>query len=115
MLDNYAFVRTTGYLSGPTDVYVSLSMVRKYGLRRGDAITGAVREPREGEQSRQKFNPLVRVDSINGQSVDEAAARVEFQKLTPLYPQERLRLETESGKLTPVSYTHLTLPTICSV
>ena len=100
VLDNYAFVRTTGYLSGPTDVYVSLSMVRKYGLRRGDAITGAVREPREGEQSRQKFNPLVRVDSINGQDPEVARTRPEFTKLTPLYPNERLRLETEPHKLT---------------
>jgi transcription termination factor Rho len=100
ILDNYAFVRTTGYLSGPTDVYVSLSMVRKYGLRRGDAITGAVREPREGEQSRQKFNPLVRVDTINGQDPETAKLRPEFTKLTPLYPNERLRLETEPHKLT---------------
>jgi transcription termination factor Rho len=100
VLDNYAFVRTTGYLSGPTDVYVSLSVVRKYGLRRGDAITGAVREPREGEQSRQKFNPLVRVDSINGQDPEASRDRPEFTKLTPLYPNERLRLETEPSKLT---------------
>ena len=100
VLDNYAFVRTTGYLSGPTDVYVSLSMVRKYGLRRGDAITGAVREPREGEQSRQKFNPLVRVDTINGQDPEVARTRPEFTKLTPLYPNERLRLETEPHMLT---------------
>src|SRR5690606_681049 len=100
ILDNYAFVRTTGYLSGPTDVYVSMSMVRKYGLRRGDAITGAVREPREGEQSRQKFNPLVRVDTINGQDPETAKHRPEFHKLTPLYPNERLRLETEPHKLT---------------
>jgi transcription termination factor Rho len=100
ILDNYAFVRTTGYLSGPTDVYVSLSMVRRYGLRRGDAITGAVREPRDGEQSRQKFNPLVRVDSINGQDPDASRGRPEFTKLTPLYPNERLRLETEPQKLT---------------
>ena len=100
ILDNYAFVRTTGYLSGPTDVYVSLSMVRKYGLRRGDALTGAVREQREGEQSRQKFNPLVRVDAINGQDPETSRKRPEFTKLTPLYPNERLRLETEPHKLT---------------
>ncbi len=100
VLDNYAFVRTTGYLSGPTDVYVSLSIVRKYGLRRGDAITGAVREVREGEQTRQKFNPLVRVDSINGQDPEASRDRPEFTKLTPLYPNERLRLETEPHKLT---------------
>jgi transcription termination factor Rho len=100
ILDNYAFVRTTGYLAGPTDVYVSLSMVRRYGLRRGDAVTGAVRQPREGEQSRQKFNPLVRVDSLNGQDPESARNRPEFTKLTPLYPNERLRLETEPHKLT---------------
>jgi transcription termination factor Rho len=100
ILDNYAFVRTTGYLAGPTDVYVSLSMVRRYGLRRGDAVTGAVRQPREGEQSRQKFNPLVRVDSLNGQDPEVARNRPEFTKLTPLYPNERLRLETEPHKLT---------------
>ena len=100
VLDNYAFVRTTGYLSGPTDCYVSLSLVRKYGLRRGDAITGAVREGREGEQSRQKFNPLVRVDTINGQDPENSRDRAEFTKLTPLYPNDRLRLETESHILT---------------
>lgn len=100
VLDNYAFVRTSGYLAGPNDVYVSLSLVRKYGLRRGDAITGFVRQPREGEQQRQKFNPLVRVDSINGLEPDEAKHRPDFTKLTPLYPNERLRLETESHKLT---------------
>ncbi|MEV4145103.1 transcription termination factor Rho [Amycolatopsis sp. NPDC049691] len=100
VLDNYAFVRTSGYLAGPNDVYVSLSLVRKYGLRRGDAITGVVRQPREGEQQRQKFNPLVRVDSINGLEPDEAKRRPDFTKLTPLYPNERLRLETESHKLT---------------
>ncbi|MEU5260070.1 transcription termination factor Rho [Amycolatopsis sp. NPDC021455] len=100
VLDNYAFVRTSGYLAGPNDVYVSLSLVRKYGLRRGDAITGVVRQPRDGEQQRQKFNPLVRVDSINGLEPDEAKRRPDFTKLTPLYPNERLRLETESHKLT---------------
>ncbi len=100
VLDNYAFVRTSGYLSGPNDVYVSLSLVRKYWLRRGDAITGAVRQPRDGEQQRQKFNPLVRVDSINGLDVEQARQRPEFTKLTPLYPNERLRLETEQNVMT---------------
>ncbi|OXM43205.1 transcription termination factor Rho [Amycolatopsis alba] len=100
VLDNYAFVRTSGYLAGPNDVYVSLSLVRRYGLRRGDAITGVVRQPRDGEQQRQKFNPLVRVDSINGLEPDESKRRPEFTKLTPLYPNERLRLETEPHKLT---------------
>ncbi|MGH3941206.1 MAG: transcription termination factor Rho [Pseudonocardiaceae bacterium] len=100
VLDNYAFVRTSGYLSGPNDVYVSLSLVRKYGLRRGDAITGAVRQPRDGEAQRQKFNPLVRVETINGLESDEAKHRPEFTKLTPLYPNERLRLETEQSQMT---------------
>ncbi|MCM3656634.1 transcription termination factor Rho [Agromyces mediolanus] len=101
VLDNYAFVRTTGYLPGPSDVYVSLGQVKKYHLRKGDAVVGAIKQPRDGEgNSRQKYNALVKVDSINGQTTDEAAARVDFQKLTPLYPQDRLRLETEPTKLT---------------
>jgi len=100
VLDNYAFVRTTGYLPGPSDVYVSLGQVKKYQLRKGDAVVGAIRQPREGEnQGRQKYNALVRVDSINGQTIEEAAARVEFSKLTPLYPTERLRLETDPTML----------------
>jgi transcription termination factor Rho len=102
VLDNYAFVRTSGYLAGPNDVYVSMNMVRKNGLRRGDAVTGAVRVPREGEQpnQRQKFNPLVRLDSVNGGPVDAAKNRPEFSKLTPLYPNQRLRLETTPERLT---------------
>ncbi|WP_051223230.1 transcription termination factor Rho [Agrococcus lahaulensis] len=101
VLDNYAFVRTSGYLPGQNDVYVSLAQVKKHGLRKGDAIVGAIKQPREGEQhsSRQKFNALVRVDSINGMSSEDALNRVEFSKLTPLYPQERLRLETTQNKL----------------
>ena len=96
ILDNYAFVRTTGYLPSENDVYVSLSMVRKWGLRKGDAVVGQVRQPREGER-KEKFNPMVRVDSINGMSIEEAKKRVEFGKLTPLYPSERLRLETDAA------------------
>jgi len=101
VLDNYAFVRTSGYLPGNNDVYVSLGQVKKYNLRKGDAVVGAIRQPREGDnnQGRQKYNAIVRIDSINGLPVEEAANRVEFGKLTPLYPQERLRLETESTKL----------------
>ena len=93
VLDNYAFVRTSGYLAGADDVYVSLSIVRKFGLRRGDAIVGQVRQPREGER-REKFNPMVRIDAVNGADPEAAKHRVEFAKLTPLYPSERLRLET---------------------
>ena len=101
VLDNYAFVRTSGYLPGPNDVYVSLSQVKKYSLRKGDAVVGSIRQPREGDggQGRSKFNALVKIDSINGLTQEQAASRVEFGKLTPLYPQTRLRLETEPNKL----------------
>jgi transcription termination factor Rho len=99
VLDNYAFVRTTGYLPGPNDVYVSLSQVRRYGLRKGDVIEGAVRQPREGER-REKFNALVRLDKANGLDPELARNRPEFSKLVPLYPQDRLRLETDASVLT---------------
>ncbi|GHF07081.1 transcription termination factor Rho [Pseudolysinimonas yzui] len=99
VLDNYAFVRTSGYLPGANDVYVSLGQVKKYNLRKGDAVVGAIRQPRDNEQSRQKYNAIVKIDSINGQSVEEAAERIEFGKLTPIYPKERLRLETTPEKL----------------
>jgi transcription termination factor Rho len=99
VLDNYAFVRTTGYLPGPNDVYVSLSQVRRYGLRKGDVIEGAVRQPRDGER-REKFNALVRLDKVNGLDPEQSRSRVDFSKLIPLYPQDRLRLETEPGILT---------------
>jgi transcription termination factor Rho len=98
VLDNYAFVRTSGYLPGSEDVYVSLTMVRKFGLRRGDAIVGQVRQPREGER-KEKFNPMVRIDSVNGADPEAARSRIDFSKLTPLYPSERLRLETEPTNL----------------
>jgi transcription termination factor Rho len=102
VLDNYAFVRTSGYLAGPHDVYVSMNMVRKNGLRRGDAVTGAVRVPKDGEQpnQRQKFNPLVRLDTVNGGPVEDVKKRPDFTKLTPLYPNQRLRLETTPDLLT---------------
>ncbi len=99
ILDNYAFVRTTGYIPSESDVYVSLSMVKKWGLRKGDAIVGQVRQPREGER-KEKFNPMVRVDTVNGMTIDDAKKRVEFSKLTPLYPTERLRLEGQAAGLT---------------
>ncbi len=103
VLDNYAFVRTSGYLAGPNDVYVSMAQIKRYGLRRGDAVTGAVRATRDGDQQggrRDKYNPLVRLDTINGMDPEEARRRPEFYKLTPLYPQDRLRLETEPHMLT---------------
>ncbi|AOZ72493.1 transcription termination factor Rho [Boudabousia tangfeifanii] len=99
--DNHAFVRTSGYLPGPNDIYVTLGQVRRYGLRSGDAIQGAVRPPVEGERQRQKYNALVRLDTINGMTIEQAATRVEFNKLVPLYPQEQLRLETSEKALTP--------------
>lgn len=99
--DNHAFVRTSGYLPGPNDVYVTLGNVRRWGLRPGDAVAGAVRLPREGERQRQKYNALVRVDSVNGMSIEDAQARREFGKLTPVYPSEQLRLETSAKAYTP--------------
>jgi transcription termination factor Rho len=109
VLDNYAFVRTSGYLPGTNDAYVSMAQIKRYGLRRGDAVTGAVRATRDSgsrggrgdsEGKRDKYNPLVRLDTINGMDPEEARRRPEFYKLTPLYPQERLRLETEPHILT---------------
>ena len=96
VLDNYAFVRTSGYLAGPDDVYLSLSLVRKFGLRRGDAVVGQVRQPREGER-KEKFNPMVRVDTVNGSDPDAARNRPHFDELTPVHPSERLRLETDAA------------------
>ncbi|MFE4198186.1 transcription termination factor Rho [Paenarthrobacter sp. NPDC056912] len=106
VLENYAFIRTSGYLPGANDVYVSLAQVKKYNLRKGDAVVGAIRAPREGEDrsqqsARQKFNALVRVTSVNGKTPDELKDRVEFAKLVPLYPSERLRLETDPKKIGP--------------
>ena len=105
--NNVAFVRTSGYHAGPADVYVNSQMVRRLGLRSGDAITGSVRMTDTNDRynnnrgrNRQKYNPLARVDSVNGMTVEEAKNRPEFNKLTPLYPNQRIRLETEPGILT---------------
>lgn len=100
VLDNYAFVRTSGYLPGTSDVYVSLGQVKKYGLRKGDAVVGAIRQPREGENhGRQKYNAIVKVDSVNTRSAEDQQARPEFADLTPVHPSERLRLETKATEL----------------
>jgi len=103
VLENYAFVRTSGYLPGPNDVYVTLGQVKKYNLRKGDAIVGAIRQPREGEtpNPRQKFNALVQLTSVNGKKPEDNRERVEFNKLVPLYPTERLRLETDPKLVGP--------------
>ncbi len=109
VLDNYAFVRTSGYLPGSEDAYVSLSMVKRFGLRKGDVVTGAVKATKDGER-KEKFNPLVRLDTINGADPEQAKNRVEFNKLTPLYPQERLKLET-----TPTNMTGRIIDLVCPV
>ncbi len=109
ILDSYAFVRTTGYLPGSSDIYVPLAVVKRNGLRKGDAVTGAIKASGEGDEpqqsvggrnNRQKYTPLARLDTINGQGPDEARRRPDFGKLTPLYPQDRLRLETEKSIIT---------------
>ncbi len=91
--EGYGFLRCSGYRPGDLDVYVSASQVRKFGLRRGDLVTGPVRPPR----SQEKFAALVRIESISGMDVETARKRPKFDKLTPLFPDERLRLE-EEGK-----------------
>jgi transcription termination factor Rho len=98
VMDNYAFVRTSGYLPGSDDAYVSLSMVKKFALRKGDVVTGIVKTPHDSDR-KEKFNPLVRIDTINGDDPEKAKNRPEFGKLVPLFPQERLRLETTQNVL----------------
>lgn len=101
--NNVAFIRTTGYHAGPADVYVNSQMVRRFGLRAGDAIIGKARSNNDQGgrgRNRQKYNPLVRVETVNGVSVEEAKQRPQFSKLTPLYPNQRLRLETDPKVLT---------------
>ena len=114
---NHAYLRTSGYLPGPKDVYVTAAQVKDNGLRPGDAITGWVREGGESSHShmggqgranrrqnragRVKYNPLVSVETVNGMDPERARRRPEFAKLTPLYPQEQLRLETTPKALTP--------------
>ncbi|WP_204912153.1 transcription termination factor Rho [Microlunatus spumicola] len=98
VMDSYAFVRTSGYLPSPEDAYVSLAMVKKFGLRKGDVVTGQLRQSKEGD-SKAKFNPLVKLETVNGGDPEAARNRPEFAKLTPLYPQERLKLETTSTQL----------------
>jgi transcription termination factor Rho len=105
--DGHAFVRTSGYRRGPADVYVSAGQIRQYGLRKGDHIEGAARPNGTSPNGtgpngtgRGKFNPLARVDTVNGMSPELARARPHFDDLTPLYPQERLRLEDGDASAT---------------
>lgn len=99
---NHAFVRTSGFHPGPNDVYVTLGQVRRWGMRAGDAVTGYVRPITDQQANRrQKYNALVRVESISGMTPDEARERPEFKDLVPLYPNERLRLESGPRPLAP--------------
>lgn len=113
----HAYLRTSGYLPGAKDVYVNAQQMKDAGLRPGDAITGWVREGgetsnpggngggrsgrRQNRQNRQKYNPLVSIETVNGMDPERSKRRPEFSKLTPLYPQEQLRLETTPKALTP--------------
>ncbi|MGZ4104690.1 MAG: transcription termination factor Rho, partial [Actinomycetota bacterium] len=96
--EGYGFLRTSGYLPGPRDVYVSLSQIRRFGLRRGDEVMGYVRAPREGTS--EKYYALLRVETVAGLTPDEARLRPEFKDLTPLFPNERFRLEWGPQALT---------------
>jgi transcription termination factor Rho len=94
--EGYGFLRTSGFLPGPTDIYVSLSQVRRFMLRKGDTVTGKIRNPRDSE----KYAALLQIDSVNGVDPQEAQQRPVFDKLTPLFPQERFRLETAATDVT---------------
>ncbi len=89
--EGYGFLRCTGYVPGEKDVYVSAGQIRKFGLRRGDQVVGPVRPPR----SQEKFAAITRIESVNGMDIETARKRPKFEKLTPLFPDERLRLEIE--------------------
>lgn len=110
VLDNYAFIRTSGYLPGPNDVYVTMKQVRQYNLRKGDAVVGAIRAPRDDENNnegnngnnrRNRYTPLIKLATVNGVPADENKERVNFNKLVPLYPEERLRLESGAKSVGP--------------
>jgi len=89
--EGYGFLRVTGYLPGDKDVYVSANQVRKFRLRKGDIVSGPIRPPR----SKEKFPAVVRIDQVNGMTSDEAMKRPKFESLTPLFPDQRLRLEID--------------------
>ena len=90
LADGHAFVRTAGYRRGPDDIYVSAAQIRQYGLRKGDLIEGTVR-PQPSGTARGKYRPLLAVDTVNGRP--PGLPRPHFDDLTPLYPDQRLRLE----------------------
>lgn len=88
--DGYGFLRTSGYLPGEGDIYVSQSQIRRFNLRQGDQVTGQVRPPKNGE----KYHALLKIEAVNEEDPEKARDREHFEALTPLYPMERLRLET---------------------
>ncbi len=95
--EGYGFLRSAdyNYLPGPDDIYVSPSQIRLFGLRTGDTITGQIRPPKESE----RFFAMLRVDTVNGESPDDAQRRILFDNLTPLYPNERLVMEWNPGQM----------------
>jgi len=98
LADGYGFLRTSGYLAGSHDIYVSQSQIRRFRLRQGDEVYGQVRPPKESE----KYNALLRIEEVNGEDPEFIRSRIPFEKLTPVYPMERLRLETnKSSNITP--------------
>jgi len=88
--DGFGFLRTKGYVQSDNDIYVSLSQIRRFSLRRGDEVTGQVREPKDSE----KYNALLKIEAVNGLDPEAARQRPHFDQLTPLFPTERIRLET---------------------
>ncbi|MCL6106221.1 MAG: transcription termination factor Rho [Actinobacteria bacterium] len=93
--DGFGFLRTKGYTQSDEDIYVSLSQIRRFSLRRGDEVTGQVREPKDSE----KYNALLKIEAVNGLDPETARARPNFDALTPLFPTDRLRLETKPLEL----------------
>jgi transcription termination factor Rho len=94
--EGYGFLRTSGFLPGQQDIYVSLSQVRRFMLRKGDTVTGKVRHPKDSE----KYFALLQIDTVNGVDPETAKARPVFEKLTPLFPHDRFRLETGPADVT---------------
>lgn len=94
--DGYGFLRTRGYLASEKDIYVSMSQIRRFRLKRGDEVRGQIRPPKDSE----KYNALLRIEQVNGDEPETAQQRRQFEMLTPLYPMDRLRLETKGGSIT---------------
>jgi len=96
MQEGYGFLRTSGYLPGQEDIYVSPSQIKRFGLRVGDEVLGQVRAPKDNE----KYYALLRVEAVNGLDPEQARSRPDFEKLTPVFPHERLKLELPQSDLT---------------